>query len=238
MRVARRVERATLQAVSSFINALRERVSMAKRSGGRATRRNSSFINGASFSPNVLVAVLNIFRIYFNWFEARPYITATTEGSDLVEVTPSTTLERVPGSADVIEVEKRRRTRPVLRTPAMRHGIQPEMRDASGHLTMQSLHAFSIAPGSTRERHFSTSSTMAAWICARAPARLLLGRLPGSGRFVPASLSDLPTQDRVQSVLCPELRPDPRPEMGRPAGDQAEGREPGQGRSNPSLLIF
>ena len=146
MRVARRVERATLQPVSSFINALRERVSMAKRSGGRATRGASSFINGASFSPRVLVAILNIFRIYFNWFEARPYITGTTEGRDLVEVAPSTTFERVPGSAEVIAVEKRRKTRPVLRTPAMRHGIQTEARNEAGQLTMQSLHRVLYRP--------------------------------------------------------------------------------------------
>jgi hypothetical protein len=92
LRVARRVERATLQPVSTFINALRERISMAKRAGGRSARNNPSFVNGTSFSPRVLIAILNIFRVHYNWFEARPYVSPLTEETNVEDVAPGVAL--------------------------------------------------------------------------------------------------------------------------------------------------
>jgi hypothetical protein len=145
-RVAWRVWAATLQPVSTFFNALRERVSLATRAGGRSARTGPAFINGASFNPRVLIAFLNIFRVHYNWFEARQYVAPWTEGAEIEEVAPTLATARVPGSDKRIVVEKRRARKPVHRTPAMRHGIQKEERDEKGKLIMPSLHRILYRP--------------------------------------------------------------------------------------------
>ena len=139
-RVAWRVWAATLQPVSTFFNSLRERVSLATRAGGRSARNGPAFINGASFNPRVLIALLNIFRVHYNWFEARQYVAPWTESAELETVSPSFSTTRIPGSTKTIVVEKRRSRKPVHRTPAMRHGIQEERYDRKGKLIMPSLH--------------------------------------------------------------------------------------------------
>jgi hypothetical protein len=45
-----------------------------------------------------------------------------------------------------VPVVKRRARKPILRTPAMRHGIQAEERDPSGRLKMPSLHRVLYRP--------------------------------------------------------------------------------------------
>lgn len=120
--VARRVLNATLQPVSAFMNSLRMRTSQTGRAGGRSARSGASYINGASFNPAVLVAILNIYRVYYNWFEPRQYVGTGSAGSETSEVEKGASSVRVPGSGEVVQIPKRRTTAPVMRTPAMRLG--------------------------------------------------------------------------------------------------------------------
>lgn len=54
---------------------------------------------------------------------------------------------RVPGTAMTVEIEKRRSSTPVKRTPAMRLGIQEERsHPKSGRLVMPSLHRVLYRP--------------------------------------------------------------------------------------------
>lgn len=139
VRVAYYTWAATLQPVATFFNALRARQSLAQRAGGRSARSGPSYINGAAFNPRTLTAMLNIFRVYYNYFEARPYVAPWSPKSETEEVAPRRATKRVPGIGTVVEVEKRRARQPVKRTPAMRLGIQEERRDKNGRLIMPSL---------------------------------------------------------------------------------------------------
>jgi hypothetical protein len=121
-RIARHVFDATLQPVSAFFNALRERLSPARRAGGRSARGGASFVNGAFYNPRALIALLNIFRVHYNWFEPRPYVTAGVSELGTVEVERGTTVVRIPGTDELIEVETKAERRPIKRTPAMRLG--------------------------------------------------------------------------------------------------------------------
>lgn len=114
---------ATLQPVSAFMNSLRTRTSPAGRAGGRSARNGPSYINGASFNPAVLVAILNIYRVYYNWFEPRQYVGSGSAGSETSEVEKGFSSVRIPGSDKVVQIPKRRATAPVMRTPAMRLGV-------------------------------------------------------------------------------------------------------------------
>jgi hypothetical protein len=145
-RLAWHVWSATLQPVSTFFNSLRERVSFAGRAGGRSARSGPSYINGASYNPRVLIALLNIFRVHYNWFEARQYVAPWATDSGMEDAEPGLVSVRVPGSDAVIEIEKRRSKRPVLRTPAMRHGMQKERKDKAGRLILPSLHRVLYRP--------------------------------------------------------------------------------------------
>ncbi len=121
--ITRRVINATVQPAATFCNALRERVSFARRAGGRAARTGPSYINGACFNPRVLIAVLNIYRIYFNYFELRQYVSPLNKHEATAYVPGGTKLVRVPGSETEVEVPQERRLTPILRTPAMRADI-------------------------------------------------------------------------------------------------------------------
>ena len=121
--IARRVIGATIQPASTFMNALRDRLAFAKRAGGRSSRTGDTFINGACYNPRVLAAVLNIYRIHYNFFEPRQYVSPINKHDEIVRVGRGTTSLEVPGSRDRIVMPKRRRLAPVKRTPAMRAGI-------------------------------------------------------------------------------------------------------------------
>jgi hypothetical protein len=121
--ITRRVINATVQPAATFCNALRERVSFARRAGGRAARTGPSYINGACFNPRVLIAVLNIYRIYYNYFELRQYVSPLNKHEATAYVPGGKKLVRVPGSDIEVEVPQERRLTPILRTPAMRAGI-------------------------------------------------------------------------------------------------------------------
>lgn len=121
--IARRVINATLQPASTFMNALRERISFAQRAGGRSNRSGGTYVNGACYNPRILIALLNIFRVHYNFFELRQYVSAINKHEETAYVAQGTTSIAVPGSSRRIEVPQRRRLAPVKRTPAMRAGI-------------------------------------------------------------------------------------------------------------------
>ncbi|EEX08999.1 conserved hypothetical protein [Ruegeria lacuscaerulensis ITI-1157] len=123
--LARRMTRATIQPVSSFMNALRHRLSPTERAGGRSARAGAKFITGVSFNPAVLIALLNIYRIHYNWFEPRQYTGNTATKSDTKDVKPGTSSIRIPGTNDTIGVPKQRQKAPIMRTPAQRLGADP-----------------------------------------------------------------------------------------------------------------
>lgn len=121
--IARRVIHATIQPASTFMNSLRERLSFAKRAGGRSSRSGDTYVNGACYNPRVLIALLNIFRVHYNFFELRTYVTPINKHEETEYVSSGTTSIAVPGTEERITVPKRRRLAPLERTPAMRAGI-------------------------------------------------------------------------------------------------------------------
>lgn len=128
--LARRILNTTIQPVSAFMNSLRTRTSSIERAGGKSARDGPSYINGAVFNPAVLVAMLNIYRVYYNWFEPRQYVGPGSAGSGTKSVEMGLSSVRVPGSSEVVQVPKRRTTNPVMRTPAMRLGADRQKNKA------------------------------------------------------------------------------------------------------------
>lgn len=128
--LSRRVLKATIQPVSAFMGSLRSRTSHTKRAGGNGSRNGPSFINGAVFNPAVLVAILNIYRIHYNWFELRQYVGAGAAGDSTTPVSEGMSSIGIPASKDKMKVRKRRAKTPVLRTPAMRLGADPVAKDS------------------------------------------------------------------------------------------------------------
>lgn len=128
--LARRILYTTIQPVSAFMNSLRTRISPTKRAGGKSTRTGPSYINGAVFNPAVLIAMLSIYRVYYNWFEARQYVGTGSVDKGTTDVEIGVSSVRVPGSLAVVQVPKRRAITPVMRTPAMRLGADVENQKA------------------------------------------------------------------------------------------------------------
>jgi hypothetical protein len=118
------VWRATLQPASTFMNSLRERLSLAARAGSGGARSGGSFVQGAMFNPRVLIAILNIFRIHYNFFELRTYVAPWNVERELKDADPATFSVRIPGADERVPVYKRRSRKPRRTTPAIRHGIQ------------------------------------------------------------------------------------------------------------------
>lgn len=132
--ITRRMTMATLQPVSTFQNALRKRVSIVERAGGGSSRKGSKYINGSAYNPRVLIAILNIWRIYYNFFDWRPYSSpeendvnetakAGDSGAEGAVATAKTRRLKVPGTDKTILVPLRRQTRIRRTTPAMRMGV-------------------------------------------------------------------------------------------------------------------
>ncbi|WP_126623190.1 hypothetical protein [Oceaniglobus ichthyenteri] len=131
---------ATLQPVSTFQNALRNRVSIVERAGGRSARKGSSYINGSAYNPRVLIAMLNIWRIYYNFFDWRAYASPDEDEATAPEKDEAASPDKdkstitdddarvmrrlkVPGTNETIDVPLRRKTRVQRTTPAMRMGV-------------------------------------------------------------------------------------------------------------------
>ena len=121
---------ATLQPVSTYMNAIRERVSIIQRAGGRSARNGPSYINGAAYSPRVLIALMNIWRVHCNFFDWRTYQSPAdpddvSEADDLsASAKPRMGQLEVPGTNQKILVPLRRATQAKRTTPAMRRGVQ------------------------------------------------------------------------------------------------------------------
>ncbi|MCF6432112.1 hypothetical protein [Leisingera sp. MMG026] len=136
--ITRRVIHATIQPASTFMNPIRERVSIVQRAGGRSSRVGATYINGAASNPRVLIALMNIWRVHCNFFNWRPYKLPLEgeakpgEGPEAcaVEGAPDTAENgepfrriAVPGTDKAILVPKRRASKAVRTTPAMRTGV-------------------------------------------------------------------------------------------------------------------
>lgn len=124
--LARRALRATVQPVSTFMASLRLRTSPTERAGGKGARTGPAYINGAVFNPAVLMAFLNIYRVYYNWFEARQYKGSGANAGSETPVEAGMSSIRIPGSRETMEVPKLATTSPIKLTPAMRLGADPE----------------------------------------------------------------------------------------------------------------
>ena len=121
--ITRRTINATLQPVSTFMNSVRDRLAFARRAGGESSRSGGTYIKGAAFNLRVLIALLTIFRINYNFFEARQYVSPINKHEETAGVQDGTASLAVPGTDRRIEVPKRRRRAPLRRSHAMRAGI-------------------------------------------------------------------------------------------------------------------
>lgn len=147
--IAEQVYLATLQPVSSFMNSVRERLSVATRAGSGGARVGGSYIQGAVFNPRTLISLLNIYRVAFNFLEPRPYASPYEdswflEEEDLTE-RPIRTL-RYPGSDITVEVPKKARRAIVKKTPAMRHGVDAYRRRKDGTAAVPNLRRLIYRP--------------------------------------------------------------------------------------------
>jgi hypothetical protein len=76
------------------------------------------------FNPRILIAILNIYRGHYNFFEMRPYEAPLKSDIEYDERKPSRPRGlRYPGTNEIIPSIKKPRRVPVERTPAMRHGM-------------------------------------------------------------------------------------------------------------------
>jgi hypothetical protein len=97
-------------------------------------RMRQSFVNGACYNHRVLIEVLNIYRVHYNFFERRQYVSPLNRHAETERVLDGTTTITAPGTGTRIEVPKRRRAAPLQRTPAMRAGIHRETDDGAAPL--------------------------------------------------------------------------------------------------------
>ena len=146
--LAELVYKATLQPASTFMNSLRERLSAAARAASGGARVGGSYIQGAIFNPRTLIALLNIFRVSYNYFELRTYSSPFDQspgaGADTPKVTPRAL--RIPGTDERIEIAPTARRTPERRTPAMRHGIDAFVRRKTGKVDVPDLHRVIYRP--------------------------------------------------------------------------------------------
>lgn len=122
------------------MNTIHERVSTIQRAGGRSSRVGASYINGAAYNPRVLIALMNIWRVHYNFFDWRPYRTplvadaspseGPTAGDAAGPAGKGEQLRRleVPGTDKAILVPKRRASKVIRTTPVMRMGVHQPSR--------------------------------------------------------------------------------------------------------------
>ncbi|MFC0342206.1 hypothetical protein [Paracoccus niistensis] len=128
--ITRRVTNATLQPVSTFMNAVQDRLAFARRAGGRGSRSGSTYFNGAAYNPRILITLVTIFRVHYNFFEVRQYVSPINRHEETAHVQDGTTSLAVLGSDQRIEIPKQRRRAPLKRSPAMRAGIHQVKADS------------------------------------------------------------------------------------------------------------
>ena len=146
--LAELVFKATLQPASTFMNSLRVRLSAAERAGGGGARVGGSYIPGAVFNPRVLISLLNIFRVHYNFFELRPYATPyeeiSTAPQEPVKKVPRAL--RIPGTDEWIDLAPKASKTPERKTPAMRHGMNAHTRRKTGEIAVPDLHRLIYRP--------------------------------------------------------------------------------------------
>lgn len=81
-------------------------------------------MDGASYNPRVLIAVLDIHRVWYNWFEPRQHVSPINKHDETTHVQEGTTSLPLPWTRARLVLPRRRRLAPVKRTPAMRAGIR------------------------------------------------------------------------------------------------------------------
>lgn len=138
--LAEMVYQATMQPVSTAMNAIRERIGATLRAGSGGARTSGSYIQGAAFNPKVLISLLNIFRVHYNFFEMRPYVTLRNAEVETSSTGSGTRTLRFPGTDDLIELPALGRSKPRRRTPAMRHGIDAVVWKKDGTVTVPNLY--------------------------------------------------------------------------------------------------
>ncbi|MCR9222055.1 MAG: hypothetical protein NXI21_17665 [Alphaproteobacteria bacterium] len=118
------LDTATLQPVDTFFNSIRARLSPTDRSSHGGGSMSGTYIQGNLFNPRVLVALLNIYRVHYNFLELRQFETDTIEKAEAMESAPMRRrMARVPWSDERVEAFSPQRAKIVKLTPAMRHGI-------------------------------------------------------------------------------------------------------------------
>jgi hypothetical protein len=128
-----------VQPASTYMNAIRERISIIQRAGGRSARKGPSYINGAAYSPRVLIALMNIWRVHCNFFDWRTYEAPANlyQISEEIKVEESSESQMrqlsVPGTDKKIFVPVRRKTVARRTTPAMRMGVITPSQAGSVH---------------------------------------------------------------------------------------------------------
>lgn len=141
------VFKATLQPVSTFMNSVRERISPAARASSGGARLTRTYVQGAVFNPRTLIALLNIFRVYYNFFEPRTYASPYDEIDDLIDPPkPVRKSIKVPGTKEVIELHPRLRRSPPRATPAMRHGMDAMTKRKNGKDDPPDIHRILYRP--------------------------------------------------------------------------------------------
>lgn len=136
---------ATLQPASTFMNSVRERLSSTMRAGAGA-RVAGSYLQGASFNPRVLIALLNIFRVHYNFFESWTYVSLHNEASETKSATRSRRSLKYPGTDEEIPIAPMAKRQPLKSTPAMRHGMSAYIRKRNGEKVVPDLHRLIYRP--------------------------------------------------------------------------------------------
>lgn len=112
------------------------------------TQASGELDKGAIFNPRIFIALLNIFRVSYNYFELRTYSSPFQEVSgdrpDVPKVMPRAL--RIPGTDERIELEPTARRTPERKTPAMRHGIEAFVRRKTGKVDVPDLHRVIYRP--------------------------------------------------------------------------------------------
>ncbi|WP_143535468.1 hypothetical protein [Roseisalinus antarcticus] len=146
--LAKLVHKATLQPASTFMNWLRECLSAAARAGSGGARVGGSYIQGAILDPRTRIALLNIFRVSYIYFELRPgsspFDRAPSDRADVPGVTRRPL--RNPGTDERIEIAHTTWRAPDRKTSAVRHGIDAFVRRKTGKVDVPDRHRVIYRP--------------------------------------------------------------------------------------------
>jgi hypothetical protein len=107
----------------------RTRAHAPTRHAGQLFSRACARAGSGGAHPRVLIAILNIFRIHYNFFELRTYVAPWNVEQELKDADPATFSVRIPGADERVPVYKRRSRKPRRTSPAIRHGTQVARRE-------------------------------------------------------------------------------------------------------------